>query len=325
MGVQNLEINDIERYRLKAKRFVFLLWFVPLIILLVTSYYTVAPDEVGVITRFGRFVRTEQPGLHFKIPFGVEKVYKVPVRKQLKEEFGFRTIRAGVRSMYSDESFLHESLMLTGDLNIGEIEWSVQYKIKDPVKFLFKVRDVRGTFRNICEAVMREVIGDRSINEILTTGREEIAQECKTKIQKLCDEYETGLDVKIVVLQDVNPPDPVKPSFNEVNQALQEKENMINQAWAQYNKVIPRAKGKALQIIQEAEGYALKRVNEAKGDVAMFSEVLKEYRKAPKITRERLYLETMQDLLPGYGKIIVIDSKQKNLLPLLDLMKGGKK
>lgn len=315
---------EIEKYKKQAKKFVFLLWIIPVIILAFTSYYTVAPDEVGVVTRFGKFVRIEKPGLHFKIPFGVELVQKVPVKKQLKEEFGFRTLRAGIKSEYSTRSYLHESLMLTGDLNIGEIEWSVQYKIKDPVKYLFKVRDVKGTFRNICEAVMREVIGDRSINEILTTGREEIAQECKVKIQKLCNEYETGLDVKLVVLQDVNPPDPVKPSFNEVNQALQEKENMINQAWAQYNKVIPNEKGKALQIIQEAEGYALKRVNEAKGDVAMFNEVLKEYRKAPKVTKDRLYLETMQKLLPKFGKVIVIDSKQKNILPLLDLMKGGK-
>ncbi len=315
---------EIEKYKKQAKKFVFLLWIIPVIILAFTSYYTVAPDEVGVVTRFGKFVRIEKPGLHFKIPFGVELVQKVPVKKQLKEEFGFRTLRAGIKSEYSTRSYLHESLMLTGDLNIGEIEWSVQYKIKDPVKYLFKVRDVRGTFRNICEAVMREVIGDRSINEILTTGREEIAQECKVKIQKLCNEYDTGLDVKLVVLQDVNPPDPVKPSFNEVNQALQEKENMINQAWAQYNKVIPNEKGKALQIIQEAEGYALKRVNEAKGDVAMFNEVLKEYRKAPKVTKDRLYLETMQKLLPKFGKVIVIDSKQKNILPLLDLMKGGK-
>ena len=315
---------EIEKYKKQAKKFVLLLWIIPVIILAFTSYYTVAPDEVGVVTRFGKFVRIEKPGLHFKIPFGVELVQKVPVKKQLKEEFGFRTLRAGIKSEYSTRSYLHESLMLTGDLNIGEIEWSVQYKIKDPVKYLFKVRDVKGTFRNICEAVMREVIGDRSINEILTTGREEIAQECKVKIQKLCNEYETGLDVKLVVLQDVNPPDPVKPSFNEVNQALQEKENMINQAWAQYNKVIPNEKGKALQIIQEAEGYALKRVNEAKGDVAMFNEVLKEYRKAPKVTKDRLYLETMQKLLPKFGKVIVIDSKQKNILPLLDLMKGGK-
>ncbi len=314
---------EIEKYKKQAKKFLFLLWLIPIIILAFTSYYTIAPDEVGVVTRFGKYVRIEQPGLHFKIPFGVELVKKVPVRKQLKEEFGFRTLRAGIKSEYSTRSYLHESLMLTGDLNIGEIEWSVQYKIKDPVKYLFKVRDVKGTFRNICEAVMREVVGDRSINEILTTGREEIAQECKVKIQRLCKEYETGLDIKLVVLQDVNPPDPVKPSFNEVNQALQEKENMINQAWAEYNKVIPSAKGKALQIIQEAEGYAVRRVNEAQGDVAMFKQVLKEYRKAPGITKERLYLETMEKILPKFGKVIVIDDKQKNILPLLDLMKGG--
>lgn len=211
--------------------------------------------------------------------------------------------------------------MLTGDLSIGDIEWIVQYKIKDPVKFLFKVRDKRETFRNICEAVMREIVGNRSINEVLTIGREEISVKVKEKIQELCSQYETGIDVKLVVLQDVNPPDPVKPSFNEVNQAQQEKENMINQAWAQYNKVIPNARGGAKQVKEEAEGYALTRVNEAKGDVARFVAILKEYRKAPAVTKKRLYFETMEKVVPKFGKTVIIDSSQKSVLPLLNLDK----
>jgi membrane protease subunit HflK len=241
------------------------------------------------------------------------------VKRQLKEEFGFRTVSAAVRSEYSPDDFSGESLMLTGDLSIGAVEWIVQYKIQDPVQWLFKVRNVRLTFRNICEAVMREVVGNRSINEVLTTGREEIALECKEKIQDLCKQYETGIDVSIVVLQDVNPPDPVKPSFNEVNQSLQEKENMINQARAQYNKVIPNARGIALKQIQEAEGYALRRVNEAKGDVARFNQVLDEYKKAPDITKKRLYLEAMEEIVPKLGKVVIIDEDAKSVLPLLNL------
>jgi membrane protease subunit HflK len=253
---------------------------------------------------------------------GVDIVQKVTVKRQLKEEFGFRTIKAGVKSTYSTRGYIQESQMLTGDLSIGDIEWIVQYKIKDPVQYLFKVRDKRETFRNICEAVMREIIGNRSINEVLTIGREEIAVKVKEKIQELCNQYETGIDVKLVVLQDVNPPDPVKPSFNEVNQAQQEKENMINQAWAQYNKVIPNARGQAKQVKEEAEGYALKRVNEAKGDVARFVAILKEYKKAPLVTKRRLYFETMEKVVPKFGRTIIIDSSQKSLLPLLNLDKS---
>lgn len=321
MNQQVIDISDFKIPKEKIKRYINLLWLIPLLVLVLGSWYTIQPDEVGVIQRFGRYTRTETPGLHFKLPM-IETVTKVPVKRQLKMEFGFRTLRAGIRSQYSTRNFYEESMMLTGDLGIGEVEWIVQYKIQDPVKFLFRVRDVQGTFRNICEASMREVVGDRSINEVLTTGREEISIAALTMMGNLCKQYDTGLVVNRVVLQDVNPPDPVKPSFNEVNQAIQEKENMINQALAQYNKVIPEAKGKALQKIQEAEGYAVRRVNEAQGDVARFKDVLFQYKKAPAITKKRLYYETMQDIIPKIGKIVVIDEKAKSVLPFLNLGQG---
>ncbi len=321
MNQQVIDMSELKDVGRKFKRFINLLWLIPLLILVLDSWFTVEQDQVGVVKRFGKYVRTVDPGLHFKMPFRVETVHKVAVKRQLKEEFGFRTVKAGVRTQYSTRDYTGESLMLTGDLSIGEVEWIVQYKIKDPVQYLFKVRNVEHTFRNICEAVIRKVVGDHSINEVLTVGREEIAIESQAKIQELCTLYDTGIDVSRVVLQDVNPPDPVKPSFNEVNEALQEKENMINQAWAQYNKVIPAAEGQALQQIQEAEGYALKRVNEARGDVARFEQILGEYRKAPAITKKRLYLETMQDILPGMGQIIIVDEKARSVLPLLNLGK----
>ncbi len=321
MNQQVIDISDFKIPKEKIMPYLNLLWLLPLVILVFGSWYTIQPDEVGVIQRFGRYSRTETPGLHFKVPL-VETVTKVPVKRQQKMEFGFRTLQAGIQSQYSTRNFYDESMMLTGDLSIGEIKWIVQYKIQDPVKYLFRVRDVQGTFRNICEAAMREVVGDRSINEVLTTGREEIAISALDMIRELCKQYDTGLSVNRVVLQDVNPPEPVKASFNEVNQAIQEKEKMINQALAQYNKVIPAAKGKALQKIQEAEGYSVRRVNEAQGDVARFRDVLVQYRKAPAITKKRLYFETMQDIIPKIGKIVVIDEKVKSVLPFLNLSGG---
>ena len=213
-----------------------------LLIIAVSSFYTVGPEEIGVVLRVGKFVRTSDPGLHAKLPFGIESVTKVPIQRQLKEEFGFQTVSAGVRSQFSVRGRESESNMLTGDLNAAVVEWVVQYRIVDPYKYLFRVRNVRLTFRAMSEAVMREVVGDRTVNEVLTVGRQEIADLVEQDLQGMCDQYETGIKVDQVVLQDVNPPDPVKPSFNEVNEAQQEKEKLINQAQSAYNKVIPRAR-----------------------------------------------------------------------------------
>jgi membrane protease subunit HflK len=296
------------------------------LIIAFSTFYQVEPEEIGVVLRLGKFTRTTDPGLHAKIPFMIERVIKVPVQRQLKEEFGFQTVSAGVRSQFSVRGKETESNMLTGDLNAAVVEWVVQYRIVDPYKYLFRVRQVRETFRAMSEAVMRKVVGDRTVNEVLTIGRQEIADLVEQKLQALCDQYETGIKVEQVVLQDVNPPDPVKPSFNEVNQAQQEREKLINEAQSEYNKVIPRARGEAQQVIQEAAGYALERTNTARGDSARFVAIYNEYRRAPDVTRTRIYLETMNSILPQVQRKVVVDSDLRSVLPLLNLdtqKKGG--
>ena len=288
------------------------------------SFFTVEPEEIGVVLRFGGYVRTAEPGLHFKVPWPVESLIKVPVQRQLKQEFGFRTESANVRTHDSSHDLSRESLMLTGDLNVAIVDWTTQYRIRDPYQYLFKVRDVPGTFRSMNEAVMREVVGDRSVSEVLTVGRQEIAAEVERRLQELCDQYETGIKVEQVVLQDVNPPDSVKPSFNEVNQAQQEREKMINEARSEFNRVIPRARGEALQTIQQAEGYATDRVNRARGDAALFTALLAAYRRAPEVTRRRMYLETVGEIYPKVKRKIVLDAKAKSVLPLLNLEEAKK-
>jgi membrane protease subunit HflK len=296
-----------------------------IIIFLVSSVFTVNPEEVGVIRRFGKYTRVASPGLNFKLPFGIETIKKVPVERQLKEEFGFRTKTAGVRTEYAARAFQQESLMLTGDLNASEVEWIVQFRISDPYKFLFKVRNAISTFRDMNEALMREVVGDRSVSEVLTVGRVEIASTVTARLQELCDQYETGIKVDQVVLQDVNPPDPVKPAFNEVNEAQQEREKLINQARSEYNKVIPKARGDASRIIEEARGYAVERVNQARGEAIRFNAIFKEYSMAPEVTRQRIYLETMNDVLPRVGRKLITDKETSGILPLFQFSKEGKK
>jgi membrane protease subunit HflK len=268
-------------------------------------------------------VRTAEPGLNFKLPAPLEQVLKVPVQRQLKQEFGFETVEAGVRTRYSDRDFEGESLMLTGDLNVAVVEWIAQYRVDDPFKYLFRVRNVTTTFRDMNEAVMRSVVGDRSVDEVITIGRLEIEDQAKVKLQELCDRYETGIVVDQIVLQDVNPPDPVKPSFNEVNQAEQERERAINDACAEYNRIIPKARGQAQETIQQAEGYALDRVNRARGNAVAFEEVLEAYQRAPEVTRRRIYLETMEAIYPGVERKLVLDDDLSGVLPLLDLKAAG--
>ena len=252
------------------------------------------------------------------MPF-IEKVYKVPVERQQKLEFGFRTTRAGIRSEYTRSGTKDESLMLTGDLNLADVEWVVQFRIEDAYNLLFKVRNPETTLRDISEAAMRQVVGDRTVNEVLTVGRTEIASKLVELMQDLCREYSLGIKIDQVVLQDVNPPDPVKAAFNAVNEAQQEKETLINQAKSEYNKVIPKARGQAKETIQKAEGYATERVNNAKGEVARFNELYKEYVKAPEVTRSRIYLETMESVIPKLGNKIITDPKGNNILPLLQM------
>jgi membrane protease subunit HflK len=294
------------------------------IIILATTLYSVATDEVGVVKRLGSYSRTVAPGLHMKMPFAFEKVHKVRVKHVFKEEFGFATEQPGVRTIYRRGDFSGESLMLPGDLNSAVVEWIVQYRIDDPVLYLFRVRGVPETIRDVAESAMRTIVGDRSVTEVLTVGRREVADEVQLLMQEALDEYETGIEIVTVNLKDVNPPDPVKPSFNEVNEAKQERERLINEAWAEYNKEIPAAEGEAQRTIRDAEGYALARVNRAQGDAQRFLAVWREYARAPDVTRRRLYLETMSEILPEIERKYIVDPELKNLIPLLQLDgKGG--
>ena len=283
-----------------------------------TAYYTVPSDSVAVVQRFGKYLKDVPPGLHFKLPLGIDQATILPVKRQLKQEFGFATPGATDPYQVSREGE-QETRMVTGDLNAALVEWVVQYRISDPVKFLFDVREPRATLRDVSESVMREVVGDRTVDEVITIGRQEIETEALTKMQALSNKYAMGISIDQVQLKNINPPAPVQGSFNEVNQAQQEKEKLINEARRDYNKVIPLAEGEKDQRIREADGYRLKRINEAEGDVARFSALLAEYIKAPEVTRRRIYIETLQDVMPGIRSKIVVDEQTRSILPLLNL------
>ena len=290
-----------------------------------SSVFTVETEEVGVITRFGEYVSEARPGLNFKIPF-VDQVQFVPVQRQLKQEFGYRTTSAGVNSTYRKAGYQGESLMLTGDLNLGDVEWVVQFRIDNPYNYLFKVRNIDDTLRDLSEAAMRQIVGDRTVDEVLTVGRAEVASEMEVVLQAITNEYEMGIKIEQVVLQDANPPDPVKPSYNGVNEAEQQRETLINQARADYNRVVPRAAGEAEQTIQQAEGYALNRVNTAQGEVSRFNDLYEEYIKAPEVTKRRIFLETMEEILPKMGQKIITDEEGNSVIPLLQMqMEGARK
>lgn len=289
-----------------------------------STFFTVGVDEVGVVQRFGKYIRVSQPGLNFKLPTGIEKVTKVKVKRVYKEEFGFRSPSGEARKLFASGGTenMNVSLMLTGDLNVGVVPWIVQYKVKDPYNYLFKVRDPRKLLIDMSESSMRLVVGDRSINEVITK-RQEIAIEAKQHLQAEMDKSETGISIVTIEMKKTNVPEAVQPSFNEVNQAVQEKEKMIYQAKEDYNKAIPTARGEAERTIKMAEGYALDRINRAKGDASRFVALYNEYVKAKDITKRRMYLETITDLFPKLGHKYIIDSEQKNLLPLLNLGKNG--
>ncbi len=302
-----------------------------LLLILWTSIYTVPAESEGVVLRFGRFNSTVPSGLHFKIPLGVDSVEIVPVKRQLKQEFGFSTPESTNPSQStSPTENANEKAMVTGDLNAALVEWVIQYRIEKPEHYLFKVRNPEATLRDASESVMREVVGDRTVDEVITIGRQEIESECLLKLQALVKSYQMGIKIDQVQLKNVNPPVKVQASFNEVNQAQQEKEQAINVANGEYNKAIPRARGEAERAIRSAEGYAKKRTNEAQGDVAAFKALLVEYNKAPEVTRRRLYLETMAEVLSKVPNKIIIDEDIKGLLPMLnlgeaDVLKGGRK
>ena len=295
-----------------------------------TLIYTVQAEEEGIVMRFGKYIKTVQPGLRFKLPFGIDDVEFVAVRRQLKQEFGFGTEGGSNRNQWSSSSEQdQEKQMVTGDLNSALVEWVIQYRIDKPQEYLFNVRNADDTLRDASESIMREVVGDRTVDEVITIGRQEIESECLTKLQDLVRKYGMGISIDQVQLKNVNPPQPVQGSFNEVNQAQQEREQAINIANGEYNKEVPKASGEAEKIIQEAQGYAIQRINEAEGDAAKFNALFKEYEKAPEVTKKRIYLETLQEVLPGLGQKIIIDEEAKQILPLLNLngvnLNGGEK
>ncbi len=315
---QIFDMDALKKIQVRKKPVLYLIAAVLILIVVFNLIYQIEPEQVGIVLRFGKYVRTTEPGLRFKWPL-VESVTKVRVQRQLKEEFGFRSEGPGFRTRYSQANFESESSMLSGDLNVAMVEWIVQYRIADPYKYLFRVRNITDTFRFMNEAVVRTVVGDRTITEVLTVGREEIEITAQQLLQELCDLYDTGITIDQLVLQDVNPPDPVKPSWDEVNQAQQQKDRLINEADAEYNQIIPRAEGEAKQAVLQAEGYAVDRVNSAMGDAARFKELHAQYRLAPQVTRRRMYLETMQKILPQLGGKLYLDNEAKSVMPLLPL------
>lgn len=315
-----LDNIDWESFRPYKK----LIFIVPVLIIVavgaITSYYIVQPEEQAVVKRFGKVVAQKQPGLHFKLPFGIDTAQMVPTARVLKQEFGFRTESIGGRTQYrKDRGHRDESLMLTGDLKVIDVEWVVQYRVNDADKFLHQVREPEQTLRDVSESVMRRIVGNSLGSDVLTEKRVQVATTSKNELQKAMDKFDLGIQISTIELQDVTPPETVKPAFNEVNQAEQERERFINEAEKRRNQVIPRAEGQASQVIAEAEGYAARRVNAARGEAERFTAVYQAYRDAPKVTRQRMYLEMIDGVLPNAGKIFIMDENQSAPLPLLNL------
>lgn len=287
-----------------------------------TSFYTVQPEGQAVVKRFGRVIAIKPPGLHFKLPLGIDRQTFVPTARVLKHEFGFRTTgdADSMRTEYrKSPAHQEESLMLTGDLKVVDVEWVVQYRVDDPDKYLHRVRDIDKTIRDVSEAVMRRIVGNSLGSDVLTVKRVQIATSAKEELQTILDSFAMGITIGTVELQDVTPPDPVKPAFNEVNQAEQEKERMINEAEKRRNQLVPRARGEARQLLEDAEGYRAQRVNRASGEAARFTAINEEYQNSPEVTRRRMYLEMIDDVLPKLGRIVVVEQGQMNPIPLLNL------
>lgn len=291
----------------------------PVLVVLIgvwTSFFTIPAESEGIILRFGKYINKVPPGLHYKLPFGIDSVIAVPTQRQQKLEFGFSTPGFTNPDQSGAESEKEKS-MVTGDLNSALVEWIVQYRITEPETYLFEVREPGQTLRDLSESVMREVVGDRTVDEIITIGRQEIEETVLSRTRELANRYRLGITINQVQLKNVNPPVPVQPSFNEVNRAQQDRENLINLANGDYNKAVPRARGAADQKIREAEGYRFKRINEAEGDARAFSNVLEQYVKAAEVTRTRIYLETLGYVLPQARQQIIVDDKIQQILPML--------
>ena len=317
---QNIKFGDVDVQipSLNFKKFGGLIPLLVIILLASLSFYTVDANENGVILRMGKYSHTTLPGLHFKIPL-IDQVELVKVDKQFKREFGFRTLKAGVKTQYAKRNYYKESWMLTGDLNIADVRWIIQFKIKNAADFLFSVRDVENTIRDVSEAALRLIIGDRSFTEVVQTDRVAIADQAKLYMQQILDNYKSGISIKMVQLQSVLPPQPVADSYNEVVRAEQEEEKLENEANQAFNKEIYRAEGEAKKLINEAKGYAVERVNHAKGEAVLFELVLAEYKKAPQITKDRYYIEKMNEIYSKVNNKVIVDTRLENFLPMMNL------
>ena len=317
---QNIKFGDVDVQipSLNFKKFGGLIPLLVIILLASLSFYTVDANENGVVLRMGKYSHTTLPGLHFKIPL-IDQVELVKVDKQFKREFGFRTLKAGVKTQYAKRNYYKESWMLTGDLNIADVRWIIQFKIKNAADFLFSVRDVENTIRDVSEAALRLIIGDRSFTEVVQTDRVAIADQAKLYMQQILDNYKSGISIKMVQLQSVLPPQPVADSYNEVVRAEQEEEKLENEANQAFNKEIFRAEGEAKKLINEAKGYAVERINNAKGDAVLFELVLAEYIKAPQITKDRYYIEKMNEIYSKVNNKVIVDTRLENFLPMMNL------
>jgi len=289
------------------------------LIFLGTSVFIVDQTEQAVITRFGRFIGTREPGLHVKLPFGIDRNYTVNVRTVQTEEFGFRTTRNGTYPAYSNQA--NESVMLTGDLNIVDVEWIIQYRVVDPKAWIFNVNERRATIRDVSRSAINTLVGDRAIMDIMGIERSAIENEALAIMNDRFNEYGLGIDVIAVKLQNVTPPSGVQEAFEDVNKAMQDLERLINEGQQVYNEEIPKARGEAEKTIQIAQGYATERVNKANGDVARFNSVYEEYRRAPEVTRQRLYYEMIEEVFKDEKNMTVIDRNLQNFLPLMNM--GG--
>jgi len=327
----NQALNEL-RYTLRRYRRLIALIVVAVLAAwaLESTFYSVDADEQGVVLRFGRLVRKTEPGLHMKLPWPIERAIPVPVRRVQTLEFGFSTAEAGQRTRYDEysDSQLVVARMLTGDLNLGHVEWIVQYRISDAAKFLFtiaptgdqdQVEAVRDTIRDVSETVVRKLVGDVSVDEVLTIGRDELAVEAKVGIQEFLDSFDCGIQVVTMKLQSVSPPDPVKDAFDAVNRARQNKERVVNEAKGERNRLVPEARGKRDRAISEAEGYRERITRTALGQASAFLSKLAEFKLAPEVTRARLYLEAMEEVLNQVGDIVVVDDAVQGILPMLNL------
>jgi len=307
--------------KLKGPIILIIVLAVAVIAVLSTSFIIVDQTESAVITTFGKYSKTVGAGLHYKLPFGIQKSYIVPTKVIQTETFGFRTLRTGFQTQYSEQKYSDESTMLTGDLNIVDVEWIIQYRIDDPQAWLFNVLDKQKTIRDISQSVMNRLVGDRLILGVIGSDRQTIQDNAVVTMNKIFDQYKLGIKVTQVQLQNIVPPAGVQDAFEDVNKAIQDMNRLINEGKEAYNAEIPKAKGQADQLVEIAQGYATERVNKAKGDVARFDSVLTEYRKSPDITRKRLYFEMVDEILAGNSDVELIDKTLENVIPLK--MLGG--